>query len=853
MDSTPPVSSTTDRAGNADGHLLALILGLLYGLFTLIPDSSTRMVTWPWVALWQATLLLPILWLLWQIWYKPIAHFRLGHGLDWLAGLMVVALVLSSGLADFPQQAIWYSWAALGGLATLYGLVGWLTPQRTVWLLKGQGYLAIAVIVISLLLWVSNIYLPELSRLATLREYGVAQSFNFDLLSLRNGFPLGHQNYVAGYLILILPLFCGLTWHDKTGQRWLWLGGAVLALVALYTTSSRGGLLALLVLVGLALVGLLGSRYVPRRVALPVGIGGIAIALLLLVTNPRVQATVAALRQGQGGGALAYRLITNTVGWRMGLTRPWTGLGLGSVPLAYQRYHPVWGGREAELQYQLHSTPAQLWGELGLWGIGLPLAAAVLLAIALWRQAGTAGDRLAPSLRWSLIAALIAYSVLSLTDYQLDVIAIGGVILIYLAVLIADLRPTLPSTHAAPVQPRRQRAIAGVGVGLVLAMGLWLVPIHRAWAAAAKGFQAIRQDDLQGFVTQLQQAQRLAPWEAYYPLQLGWLLGDLSLRQEPTVAEQMRTDAIAQFQQGNQRWPEQEFGHSNLGWLQTWQDPEAAVASFGRSAEWLPAKSGVFFGLSYSLLLANQPDLAVEAMALELIRHPLTLTSPLWQVDQFATIYSAVLNRTATLCDDLLATAQDPQLIRLLHQIRGTLRWWTGDLAGAADDWTRVGNAMTQAVLAATAGTPVDLDALPELPGKYALYAWYDPANRRQWLETAWVTQLEDPTERVGLTPPPPQIESLVAAMNVSETFDQWLRDNAPSIERRNQRLGFGVLARHDDGLSPADYYLQVINVPIARFFEELVPSPAYLPALDLALQSYREDVLRRLPTATGE
>lgn len=44
-------SSKNDVASNRDGTLLALVTGGLFVLFTLLPNSSTLMVSWPWVFL----------------------------------------------------------------------------------------------------------------------------------------------------------------------------------------------------------------------------------------------------------------------------------------------------------------------------------------------------------------------------------------------------------------------------------------------------------------------------------------------------------------------------------------------------------------------------------------------------------------------------------------------------------------------------------------------------------------------------------------------------------------------------------------------------------------------------------
>ncbi|ASC71454.1 hypothetical protein XM38_024060 [Halomicronema hongdechloris C2206] len=830
-----------------DGTLLGLLTVALYAVFTLLPGSSTMMVSWPWVFLWQAALALPILWLLWQLWHKPLRAFRLGGGLDWIVALGVIGLIVSTLGAEFPQQARWYGWAALGGVAAVYALRGWLTtPRRCLRLLQGQGGLAIAFILVSLGLWLSQIYWPELARLETLQQYGVEQSFNFNLTSLRNWQPIGHQNYVAGYLVLMLPLLAGLAWVGRGWQRWLWLGGGLLGLVDLYTTSSRGGWLALIATAVVALAVALLRSPLPKKVVLPAGAVGVIALVGLALANPRIRQLVLALLSGRTqSGELAYRFITNAVGWAMGKAHPWSGIGLGGVPVAYQAYRPAWAGREAELQFQLHGTPAQLWAELGIWGILIPLLLSGWGLYCTWRwlRHPSPNQLLAP-LVWSLLAGLLACGLISLTDYQLDILCISGGLALYGAVLATTFHS--PGSASSPPQ-RITRGLVGLGLGLTVAMGVWLVPIHRAWQLSSQGFAAIRQDDLPTFVQTLERAHQLAPWEPYYPYQLGWKLGDLSYQAPPEVAERLRRDAITWFQRGLKASPYQEFGHSNLGWLQVQVEPKAAVQSFTRSAQLVPAKQGVFFGLGFSLLRAGQPEQATEAMVLELLRHPLGLTSPVWQTGQFSPLYAPMLaSLEARYSEFLEQLAPGNGLTRYLHQLRGSLRWWQGDLAGAEADWTIGGTVISRAVLDLAQGQPVDAAALPDSPGKFAILAWQTPSERRALLEKAWVTQPEDlPQLEEGL-PPPEMIDQLVQSMRAAESFDQWLHI-APTWEPRSKRLGFGVLSRHIDGLLPADYLPRIENVAMVKFFEELLPSPTYRPEWDRALQPQRQGLIQSL------
>ncbi|QQE63944.1 hypothetical protein GFS31_06160 [Leptolyngbya sp. BL0902] len=844
-----PASRPGSPRDTGDGTLLGLLTLALYVLFTLLPGSSTMMVAWPWVFLWQVAILLPILWLLWQGWHRPLASLALGSGLDGVVVLAVVGLGISTLAAEFHGQALWYGWAALGGIAALYALRGWLTTTHRVQAaLEVQGYVALAFVVVSLTLWVLQIYRPELARLQALQQYGVETAFSFQFTSLRNWQPIGHQNYVAGYLVLVLPLFVGLGWMAKDWRRWLWLGAIGLGLANLYTTSSRGGWLALAAagLVGLG-VALIYSP-LPRRWVLAGGAAAMALVLALIFSNSRLRQALAGLTSGNlAGGELSYRAVTNAVGWHMGQSAPFTGLGPGSVPLVYQAYRPHWAGRDAELQFQLHSTPAQLWGELGIWGVMVPVAlAGVILVLGMrWIRNGAhqTPSGLPPLMVWCIVAAGVGFALLSLTDYQLDILPISGVLILYLATLSHALgSPPLPTSPQPP--SKTSQLLVALGLGTTLAMALWLTPVHRAWGLSSDGFAALAKQDINRFVQRLERAHQLAPWEMYYPYQLGWNLGDLSYQvtDNPDLQTALRQDAIRWFEVGNATVPYQEFGHSNLGWLLVEnQQPEAAQAAFQRSIALLPAKPGVFFGLGFSCLRQGDTDCATTAFALELLRHPVVLTSPMWQFGPLAPLYAPVTERLATLYQDLLNQSTDPGLTAFLHQGRGTLRWWLGDVAAAAEDWT--GGPLQEALLTLSQGGRVNPDQLPESPAKYAIAAWQTPDQRQTLLERAWVTQPEDLPQLADSLPDPEIIANLVASMDNATNFKDWLQRTAPVWQPRSGRLGFGVLSRHIDGPTPSDFYPRVENVPMVKFFPEVIFSPVFLPSLDQALQPYQQEV----------
>lgn len=805
------------------GKLWLMLTAGFYVMFTLVPDSHSLMVQWPWVAFWQIGLLCPIIWLLSLIWH----HRRLkllGNGLDWIVGIATIGLIFSIFGAEFKPQAFWNIWAVIGGFGALYALYQWIaTPQQRYQLLIKQGYLNLAFFILSLFFWLTQTVLPEISRLNVLQASGVNLPFDFTVLELRNWAPLGHQNYVAGYLVLALPLLVVLAILQPQ-QRGLWGSGVGLGIINLYTTSSKGGWLGLLSLFLFGFTVILFKSRLPRRWIAIGGISSLTVLIIFIFSNNRLRQTFANFTSGQISNELAYRWINTNVGWLMGRSHPLTGIGVGNLPLAYQKYRPVWAGQESELIYQLHSTPVQLFAEMGIWGILVMIAAIAWLIYNLIRYRST--DTTDNLLLWSLVSGLFAYALMCLTDYQLDNIAISGTLMIYFACIASIFPSKQESTHPMPV--------FYTGLGLMMAVIIWLIPIHRAWQLSSQGFFALNQDNINAFTSLLTQAQKITPWEPYYPYQLGWNIGNLAFSTSNSQQRQQYfSESITWFEKGNTVSPYQEFGQSNLGWLLLSSNPTEATKAFTQAIELIPAKQGNFYGLGLSLLRQNKIDLAVDAIALEAIRHPLFITSPIWRSAGLQPLYRSVIERMYTYYERLLQNPSSNALKAHLLQSRGALSWWIGDYAKARQDWNQNGNVLSQELLALSEGKSVSSN----LP---IIEAFNNPNARMPLLRRAWIKQKQEELP-ASLEP------QLLTSMASSKNFIQWLTLNPPILQYRNQRAGFGVNSRHIDGVQPYDFYPVVENLALATWFSEVFPDPRYFPEFDLALQPLQQELLQKL------
>ncbi len=831
-----------DRAVISVDKILGLLTACCYVIFTLAPDSHSLMVLYPFVSLWQIGLMLPILWFLSCLWQGKIE--KLGNGWDWFIASIFIGLIVSTLFAQFHFQAIWYSWAALGFVAAVYVLHASLnTAKHRYQILIKQGYLNLAFIILSLTLWTLQTVLPELERIAKLKLQGINLQFDFSVIELRNWAPIGHQNYVAGYLLLAISLAIGLSIVDTTWRRWLWIASVTLGLVDLYTTSSKGGWLGAIAAFGIGLIFLLLLSSFSRIKSIFIGLLGFSVILALFVTNNRFHSLFTAIVTGKGTSELVYRQINAILGWQMGISHPLTGVGLGGVPLLYQQYRPFWAGRESELVFQLHGTLFQLWAEMGIWAMIIGITAIVLWMRSIVKLLSDSFKL--PNtdyiLSWSICLGFLAYGITSLTDYQLDNISISGSVVILLACLTSALSDRESQLSQSPAKIKRYLSLTGWGI--TIAVIIWLIPVHRAWQFSSEGFQALERKDINTFVAKLTAANRIAPWESYYSYQLGWNLGELARTSGDT--EQLK-QAIDWFQRANTVSPYQEFGHSNLAWLLLNVNPPRATQAFAESARLVPAKQGVFYGLGLSLLAQNKVNLAIEALSLEALREPLFITSPIWRVSILSSLYPRFLNDLEAKYNRFLDKDPDNTY---LHLCRGSLYWWLGNLTAAARDWEHSGSDIHRLMLKINSDSQLrqELETLPPSATKSLLKAWFDVNRRDELLARAWLESTQTEIPEAILT-------QLASSMTKSKNFGQWLKYNAPVFPHRFQRQGFGVVSRHIDGVIPSDYFLIVDNIAISTWLAALFPSLQYDVVWERNLQPQREALLTKLTaTETGE
>ncbi|PSR17691.1 hypothetical protein C8255_11250 [filamentous cyanobacterium CCP3] len=657
---------------------LWLVGGLVLLVFSWLPLSYYRMVGWAWILLWQigGVALLIGLWRQLRGAHSAAdsdqahgsdsktAFYGLGYGLDWMALGFGIVVLLSALMSPFPRVALWNL-----SLVVTYGAVlyvyrnavehTWLTRLRLWW---GLVAVAAGTAVVSLGLW-----RPDAAMWA---------SENF-LTALRNHQPLGHHNFVGGYFALMVPLAVAAAIAAQGWMRGVWIATTGLLLAALYVSGSRGALLGLVVWLGATWLIRL-TRIKPNH-RWRWGLAGIAGAIavgLILASNPRIRAWLST--GGLADGPTLDRWFMLRLGGNILRDRPLVGVGPGVMSRVSNLYRPIEAGAGLDHIQQLHNTPVQIAGELGLLGLVVVLAGMVLvlrLWIRLWRQPLEPTDR---ALLGGIGGSLLAYGVSSLSDYQLENIPITGVLLGLMVLLLALGGSYLP--QATPVgADGQQRGYLAVALWLGLLLSIWL-PFTLTVAYGALANRAFYSQQLNLADTRWYKAYRLSPWDptasavATEALRgLDQVLGDSETQ------ENVRSLMLDYAHQAQQAAPNDGWFNHNLAVLHQTTDPATALPYAAYAVQLMPRHHHYGYWLLGDLLLrAGEFRQAIAAFTLEALVNPAALTYPHWQEESYQAIYPAVARATLVEYDTLLADISPASpSFGTIYDTRALLAWWT--------------------------------------------------------------------------------------------------------------------------------------------------------------------------------
>jgi tetratricopeptide (TPR) repeat protein/O-antigen ligase len=375
---------------------------------------------------------------------------------------------------------------------------------------------------------------------------------------------LGHSNFVAAFLNLLLPL--AIVRGTRQGVRILPGLWALIALVLIFFTSSRGGWLGTA-----AALGSLGLLWFLDHLALagrawgwlrrhPWWLAALMVALLLLALALGALLVRQAQHPSHGGGYSSRQWIWSAA-WQAFRDDPLTGGGpftFGSMMTRLYSIPPLM------LLAHAHNYVFNTAAETGLPGLVALLWLMVSLVCASLRRwrAVPHGQRLALS---GLVAALVGCAVHSLFETPQTMPTICIVIALELALLVADERPSA----------RLSRSIGSAALlvaWLVVTLGsFWAL---RAYAPFTRGVLAANLGEWEASTIELERASDLDPSNAFFHLQAGYAYGRLALDEGD---QQALRQALAHYETGVALEPDFCTNWANLGVLRWAAGDEAGA------------------------------------------------------------------------------------------------------------------------------------------------------------------------------------------------------------------------------------------------------------------------------------
>jgi uncharacterized protein involved in response to NO len=634
-------------------YIMPVALGAFYLLFLWLDFSYMNMTRWPWAPILSFGLLAAAGWGIWQLRRLDRPFRGLGNGLDWAALLWVIALVASTIFSHVPHRSHWYLVMALSYIAGLYALSNWLDSKKKI------ENLTVFLVGSSLFFSCNSLYQYIFKKWLPL------QGQEIDSGLMMNNFPLGHQNFVAGFLVLTLPVAVGVAFHYKDWRRWLGVATSLVGTVAILTTASRGGLLGLIaaLLLGLVINLLVDWSWKKAKI----GLGAVSSVFILILAlwniSYNFRYKVIGTFTGQDTNTLA-RLWAWEVGLNEWRANPFFGVGIGANPYTFEQYNQSRYPWSIPVFQQLHSFWFQILAEIG--GLGIIAAIFSLTSIAWLIWKGHQAEQLTV-VTTSIFCGLIGYGFLSFTDYQLEVPAISMTLVILGGLLIRSSKDlTEPFFWSEDI--RKSSALA-FALGLTIAITV-LIPIHRALFESERGFVAYRSGNIPLFYSHLVNAVSLNPNDPYYPLQL-------SIVMQMEALKEKNSSKRLEFNKRGAFWAEVAVKkmpvlhtYENAGWAFMYLHKyDVAENFFQKAADIDPStKSTANLGLGISSLQqTSKADKGVDAIAKYLFLHAEYFSDDLWKQKDgtLSKHFLPITNRLLFIYDEVLN--QYPQDVDLLY------------------------------------------------------------------------------------------------------------------------------------------------------------------------------------------
>ncbi len=404
----------------------------LYALFPFLAYLLAWYYNGQLIPLLAGSMILLMLWGAW-VWWP-----RLREGLPWPRGFLPVfmlAWLIWFGATLFwsgvPYTSWFYFWV-LGSLPLAF--LVWIALPADV----AEGAWRC--------LWLGAVVSAVALSLYALWQYDHWMGRGVGLTGLRPLGPLLDTNSFAAWLnLLFFPLLAAYFSSDaqrrerflSTRVHWVSLGYLItmtLLLLAFFSTNSRGGFLAWLCTMPIALWGLRRQPGARGRSFLVLGLAAIAFLLFGYVQGYDLLGHLAP-------GFITHNISTVSRGlmwlatWHIFLSHPWLGTGLGSYFLYYPAYRLP--GELASAGTYAHNDYIEYLAEGGLINLGFLLTFAGVLIFALYRllvqggkALGLADDKRLQALGLVLgVFAITGHALGNFIFYNLPLSLLGGLFL----------------------------------------------------------------------------------------------------------------------------------------------------------------------------------------------------------------------------------------------------------------------------------------------------------------------------------------------------------------------------------------------------------------------------------------
>jgi O-antigen ligase/tetratricopeptide (TPR) repeat protein len=606
----PVLWRTLRRLAQTAVILLTLYMVLLGGFVTGLREYRWRLIT---------LVLLTVLfggWLLIR-WFRD-APLRTGLELPLL--LMLAASLLSTVASTDPRLSAGRLALNIILALSFYLTLDWLRDRWRANMLTNSlllvGFVIIIVGLVEYWQWLNGNLIAPVSW----SEGELAWNFN---QSLRIKSVLHNPNYLAYFLLAPIAL---VTVKLFTVERNIWRVGWVMyllvALLTMFLTRSRGGLLGTITLLVVASALMGWSRWGGGRLKIR---RGPEFWALMVVTLLAVMALLIPLT-GRGTG---FNQRDNI--WQGGLNIFWNyplfGAGPATFPTQYFVYRTLDG--LTAIFTHAHNVWLTIAAEYGLLGVGAVLLFFVALVVKVVRYLRKTAPAQWSPLLVSGVALLTGQSMHNLVDDFMEFPIFSWLTVLGVALCLAPM--VLP-----PLSGWQRRLWLGAVTFSTFCLLLFSVWYGRAFAAYDRARLASQQGDWVTAAQQLERAIDIDPAFRFYRQQLALAYGELA-RSEPAYAA--RALALQEQVYPTSHYPPDA---AYLGCLY-WQldRPEQALVLMRAAADTTPAIDGGFFSYhlgreTYLLNLGDyQEQLGRKTEAAQSYQHvfdwPPAATSDYWQ------------------------------------------------------------------------------------------------------------------------------------------------------------------------------------------------------------------------------